>query len=136
MNPSAMDDPRRQSIAGRSVRDSSNTDDFTVVEQNSQRVNIQDISMIPEVANAVLVLYTDDGLRTVKAFISAGKRFSEAIVSSRNTGGKFMRTMGLIINIQSDSDKVTHTDLTKQRTMALCHKILYQSGKCNDFRSP
>lgn len=123
-------------MIGRIAPDQANTDEFSVVEQNSSKVNINDISLIPEIASAVLLLSRDEGLRTLKAFISAGKKFSEAIAKSRSSGRKFMRTMGLIINIQTEPDQITHTYLTKQRTMALCHKILFQSGRCNEFSSP
>lgn len=106
------------------------------MNKNTARVNLVDIAQIPAVASAVLNLTTDEGLNTVKNFISAGKKFSEAVVRSRSSGKKFIRTMGLLVNIQKDTDQITNTDLTKQRTMALCHMILHNSGKCNDFNSP
>lgn len=114
----------------------SNTDEFIVVEQNTARVNLIDIAQIPTVSSAVLNLTTDEGFNTVKNFISAGKKFSEAVIKSRSSGKKFIRTMGLLVNIQTDTDQITNTDLTKQRTMALCHMILHNSGKCTDFNSP
>lgn len=123
-------------MANRHTSDQHNTDEFEVVEQNSERVNINDISRTPEIAMAILKLSKDDGLKSLQSFVSAGKRFSEAIVKSRSSGKKFIRAIGLIVNIQTDPDQITHMDLTKQRMMALCHKILYQSGKCKGYNSP
>lgn len=136
VNPPIPSVSQIQNMADKTIPDKGNTDDFLVVEQNSQKVNINDIAQMPEVSGADLILSKDDGLNTVKAFISAGKKFSDAVVRSRNTGRKFMRVMGLIVNIQTNPEQITHTDLTKQRMMALCHKILFQSGSCNDFSSP
>lgn len=115
--PSTPSGNKRQDMAGKAVSDRSNTDEFSVVEQNSEKVNINDISRNPEIAAVVLELSRGDGLKTLQAFISAGKKFSGAILRSRASGKKFIRTMGLIINIQTDSDQITHTDLTKQRMM-------------------
>lgn len=126
----------RQTMASRHIPDQNNTYDFSVVEQNSERVNINDIARKPEIAAVVLGLSRGDGLKSVQSFVSAGKKFSDAVVKSRNSGKKFIRAIGLLINIQTDPSEVTHTDLTKQRMMALCHKILYQSGGCKDYNSP
>lgn len=111
-------------------------EDFAIIEQNSERVNINDIKQSSAVAPVILELASADGLKTIQAFISSGKRFSEAITKARSSGKKFIRAMNLIINIQTDPDQITHMDLTKQRVMALCHSILFKSGKCGDFNSP
>lgn len=116
--------------------DQHNTDEFEVVEQNSERVNINDISRTPDIAMTIVKLSRDEGLKSLQSFVSAGKKFSEAVVKSRNSGKKFIRAIGLIVNIQTEPDQITHMDLTKQRMMALCHKILYQSGKCKNYNSP
>lgn len=123
-------------MATKYTSDQNNTDEFSVVEQNSERVNINDIARIPEIAVAVLKLSRAEGLKSLQSFVSAGKKFSHAVVKSRSSGKKFIRAIGLIVNIQTDPDQITHTDLTKQRMMALCHKILYQSGECKDYNSP
>lgn len=136
MNPSTSGNPGGRNNGNRNSPDSNNTDDFQVVEQNSQKVNIEDIATKPDVNRALLQLSSQEGLKTVTAFISAGKRFSEAIVKSRGAGRKFMRVMGLIVNIQTDPDQITSSDLTKQRMMALCHRLLYLSGLCETFSSP
>lgn len=116
---------RRLTMATRTVSDQSNTEEFNVVEQNSEKVNIADISKSQAIAPVVLELSVGDGLKTLQAFISSGKKFSEAITKARSSGKKFIRAMGLIINIQTEPDQITHKDLTKQRTMALCHRILF-----------
>lgn len=134
--PTGSTETTRQAMASRYASDQNNTDDFSVVEQNSERVNIIDIARMPEIAVAVLKLSKGEGLKTVQSFVSAGKKFSDAVVKSRSSGKKFIRAIGLIVNIQTDPDQVTHTDLTKQRMMALCHKILYQSGDCKNYNSP
>lgn len=123
-------------MASRHSSDQTNTDEFSIVEQNSERVNINDIAKIPEIAVAVLALTRMEGLKSLQSFISAGKKFSEAVVKSRSSGKKFIRALGLIVNIQTDPDQITHRDLTKQRMMALCHKVLYQSGQCPNYNSP
>lgn len=123
-------------MADRATPDQQNTIDFAVVEQNSDRVNIEDISMSPSVATAFVDLSKDDGLKKLQAFISAGKKLSEAISKARSAGKIFIRAMDLVINIQTEPDQITHNDLTKQRTMALCHRVLLQSGKCANFNSP
>lgn len=125
-----------QNMASRNTSNQSNTDDFSVVEQKSERVNISDISKMPETSAAILKLSRGDGLKTLQSFISAGKKFSEAIAKSRSSGKKFIRAVGMTVNIQTDPDQITHTDLTKQRMMALCHKILFQSGDCPNYNSP
>lgn len=123
-------------MATKYTSDQHNTDEFAVVEQNSERVNINDISRTPDIALAVVRLSREEGLKTLQSFVSAGKKFSDAVVKSRNSGKKFIRAIGLIVNIQTEPDQITHIDLTKQRMMALCHKILYQSGKCKNYNSP
>lgn len=136
VQPQEPAENKKQNMASKHTSNQSNTDEFSVVEQNSERVNITDIAKIPEIATAVLLLSRGDGLKTVQSFVSAGKKFSDAIARSRSSGKKFIRAIGMIVNIQTDPDQVTHTDLTKQRMMALCHKILYQSGECSDYNSP
>lgn len=123
-------------MATKHTSDQHNTDEFEVVEQNSERVNINDISRTPDIAMTIVKLSRDDGLKSLQSFVSAGKKFSEAVVKSRSSGKKFIRAIGLIVNIQTEPDQITHMDLTKQRMMALCHKILYQSGKCKNYNSP
>lgn len=126
----------RSKMDAKHTSDQSNTDEFDVVEQNSERVNINDIARIPEIAATILKISRGEGLKTIQSFVSAGKKFSDAVVRSRSTGKKFLRAIGLIVNIQTDPEQITHTDLTKQRMMALCHKVLYQSGECKDYNSP
>lgn len=123
-------------MAARAVSDQNNTDYFNVVEQISERVDIENICKSQAVAPIVLGLTSVEGLKTLQAFVSSGKKFSEVIVKARNSGKKFIRAMGLIINIPTDSDQSTHMELTKQRIMALCHKILFQSNTCLEFNSP
>lgn len=47
-----------------------------------------------------------------------------------------MKAFDLIVNIQTDQDIVTNVDLTKQRVMDVCHRLLLLSGTCGDFNSP
>lgn len=136
-NPEATPSTSRaRDMASRGNPPQDSIDDFAVIEQNSERVNIDDISKSQNVAPVIVELSTEEGLKTVQAFISSGKRFSEAIVRARGSGKKFIRAMNLIINIQINPEQITHMDLTKQRVMALCHSILFKSGMCSEFNSP
>lgn len=63
--PSTPSGSKKQEMASKITSTQSNTDEFSVVEQNSERVNINDIARIPEIAAAVLLVSKGDGLKTV-----------------------------------------------------------------------
>lgn len=93
----------------------SNNDDvqeYNLVEQSSEKVNIGNICRKPDVAAALAELVRKDNIPKLKSFLMSGKKFSDTIKEARRARKKFIRFSGILINIQTDQTKVTVSDFT------------------------
>lgn len=52
---------------------------YNIVEQNTERVSIMEITKRAEYAPALTALYKKDKIEALKTFLMSGKKFSEAI---------------------------------------------------------
>lgn len=89
--------------------------DYNILEQNTERVSIMEITKRAEYAPALSGISKKDKIEALKTFLMSGQKFSEAIKAARSGGKRFIRYQNIVLNIQTDPAQILVSKFTKRR---------------------